>query len=234
MFFDYSSQDGRSASVPMPGGSIDGIANHRWSPVVQELHRQVADGPCRGRSIADARWGQTVPITAASTPFAFAQLAEFAPTNLAGPPSTIRSWASEIQISVVSQPLVFQRCLFQPDFGADVFSHFTDRAGKPARTAVGDGVDTSPRSRAWINTSKHHLFGDRVADLHGAARERFRFTGQLGRTERRAVDSVAPGAAADGNDQIIRLDLFSPPCPPGSCRRCRSRPAGCPGSRRSK
>ena len=58
----------------------------------------------------------------------------------------------------------------------------------------------SPRSRACEHHVEHHLFGDRVADLHRAAGERFAFAGQLGGAERGAVNAVAAGAAADGHD----------------------------------
>ena len=55
---------------------------------------------------------------------------------------------------------------------------------------------------------EHHLLGDRVADLHGAAGERFAFVRQLGAGERRAVNAVAARAAADGDDQIAGLRLL--------------------------
>ena len=53
-----------------------------------------------------------------------------------------------------------------------------------------------------------HLFGDGVADLYGTARKGFALAGQLGRTERGAVDPVAPGPSADGHGQVARLGLL--------------------------
>ena len=52
---------------------------------------------------------------------------------------------------------------------------------------------------------EHLLLGDGVADLHGAAGDLFRFARQLDGRERGPVDAVAPGAAADGDDQIAGL-----------------------------
>ena len=55
---------------------------------------------------------------------------------------------------------------------------------------------------------EHLLFGDGVADLHGAAADLFRFGGQLKRREGGAVDAVASGAAADGHDEIAGVRLL--------------------------
>ena len=52
---------------------------------------------------------------------------------------------------------------------------------------------------------EHFLLGDGVADLHRAAADLFRFGGQLDRGKRRPVDAVAPGAAADRDDQVAGL-----------------------------
>ena len=117
--------------------------------------------------------------------------------------STIRSWASEIQISVYDKPVVLERRSVEPDFGADLFPISPTARGKPAGAAIGDRVKQSAVAGLEDHV-EHHLFGDRVADLHGAAGDAFALAGQLGRAERRAVNAVAPGAPADRHDPIAR------------------------------
>ena len=62
---------------------------------------------------------------------------------------------------------------------------------------------------------EHHLLGDRVADLDRAAGDALALAGQLDRAERRPVDAVAAGPAADGDDQVARLDAACTTCPRG-------------------
>ena len=69
----------------------------------------------------------------------------------------------------VRQSRILQRSLIKPDFGADVFTHFTDGTAEAAGAAVGDGgVQIQIASRQ--DHIGHHLFGDRIADLHGSRR----------------------------------------------------------------
>ena len=103
----------------------------------------------------------------------------------------------------VGQALVFHRRAFQPHLGADLLAHLAHGAGESAGPAVGDGV----KQAAIAGLQNHvddHLFGDRVADLHRAAREAFALVRQFGRAERGAVNAVAAGAPADGHDVVAR------------------------------
>ena len=128
----------------------------------------------------------------------------------------------------VGQPFVFQRRGIQPDFRADVLTHFAHGAGEPAGAAIGDGV-----VQALIACHQHdiqqHFLRDGVADLDGAAGDRLALAGQFGRTERGSVNPIASGAAADRDDVIARLRLLPRLVAGQDARRCRSRPADCPG-----
>ena len=53
-----------------------------------------------------------------------------------------------------------------------------------------------------------HLLGDRVADLHGPAGDRFALAGQLGRAEGGPVDAVAAGPSTDGDDPVAQLNFL--------------------------
>ena len=91
---------------------------------------------------------------------------------------------------------------------APIFSPISPTAtGEAAGAAIGDGVVQAAIAGLQQHV-EHHLFGDGVADLHGAAGERFAFAGQFGGGERRAVDAVAAGSAADGDDQVAGLRLL--------------------------
>ena len=107
----------------------------------------------------------------------------------------------------VRQPFVLERNAVEPDFGADLFAHLADGAGKAAGAAIGDGVIQPAVARGQDHV-EHHLLGDGVADLHGAARNALAFAGQFGRAERGAVNAVAARAPADGHDVVAGLRFF--------------------------
>ena len=69
----------------------------------------------------------------------------------------------------VVEPVVFERGVFEPNAGAELFAHLTDGAGKTARPAVGDRmVQTAGGVIAGLKDHVEHLLlGDGVADLHG-------------------------------------------------------------------
>ena len=100
----------------------------------------------------------------------------------------------------VRQPFVFERGLFEPNFGADLLSHLADRARKAAGPAIGHRVK-QPSIAGLEQHIEHHLFGDRVADLHRAAASLFAFVRQFDARKRRAVNAIAARAAADGHDR---------------------------------
>ncbi len=108
----------------------------------------------------------------------------------------------------IRQAGVFERGPVEPDFGSRFLAHLADGAGESAGPAVGDGVNRAPGRAPCSKHVEQHFFGDGVADLHGAARQRFALAGQFGRGKRRAVNAVAAGAAADGHDQIAGLHSF--------------------------
>ena len=107
----------------------------------------------------------------------------------------------------IRQTVVFQRGFFEPHFGADFFAHLAHSARQATRAAIGHGVE-QPAIAGGEEHIEHHLFGDRVADLHGAAGDRFALAGQLRRTERGAVDAVAAGAATQHDDPVADFRRF--------------------------
>ena len=106
-------------------------------------------------------------MTVASTP-SDAHSADSSSHFSGGTARTIRSWASEIQISVYDKPFVLQRRAVQPDLGADLLAHLAHGAGEAAGAAVGHGVVQAAVAGGQQHV-QHHLLGDRVADLHRAA-----------------------------------------------------------------
>src|SRR5690606_7915772 len=104
----------------------------------------------------------------------------------------------------IRESLVLERGAFEPHLGTDLFPHFADGARQPARATVGDGVIEIAITGDHEGI-EHHLFGDRVSNLHRTARNRFTLTRQLGRTERRAVNAVTPRAATNNDDMVAWL-----------------------------
>ena len=133
----------------------------------------------------------------------------------------------------IRQAVVLDRRFVEPDLGPDLFAHLADGAGETAGAAIGHGV-VQPAVAGGQQHVEHHFLGDRVADLHGSAREAFALAGQFGRAERGAVDAVAAGAAAEGHDVVAGLRLLERFVARDAAPRCRNRPADCPGSARSK
>ncbi len=181
------------------------LAHHRRPAAVEKLHRQLADlvlailelQPPGGQELADHR---------GLDPFAFGQLGKRLP--LLGSDGQHHSLLGLGDPDFgVGQPLVLQRHAVEPDFGADRLPHFADGARKAAGAAVGNSVIQPPVAGREDHVEQH-LFGDRIADLHGAAREAFALVGQLGRAERGAVDAVAARASADGHDIVVGLRLL--------------------------
>ena len=86
-------------------------------------------------------------------------------------------------------------------------AHLADGRAEAARAAVGDRAEEAAVA-GLEDDVEDHLLGDRVADLDRAAGDRLALAGQLDRAERGAVDAVAAGPAADGDDPVARLDLL--------------------------
>ena len=124
-----------------------------------------------------------------------------------GTARTIRSWASEIQISVYESPCVLERRAVEVDLGADRLPISpTAELKPPAPQSV--IARKSPRSRAWRITSST-IFSVIALPICTAPPESDSLcAGQLGRAEGGAVDAVAAGAAADGDDPVAGLDLL--------------------------
>ena len=107
----------------------------------------------------------------------------------------------------VAQPLVLQRRGFEVHGRAEIRAHLADGGTEPAGAAVGDR-----REQAAVAGLQDHvlhlLLGDGVADLHRPAADRFRFVREFEAGERRAVNAVAAGPAADRDDQVAGLHLL--------------------------
>ena len=99
-----------------------------------------------------------------------AELLERRPLARSGTARTIRSWASEIQISVYDRPWYLSGARLELDLGAELRAHLADRRAEAAGAAVGDGAEEPPVARLDDHV-EHHLLGDGVADLDGAARD---------------------------------------------------------------
>ena len=94
--------------------------------------------------------------------------------------------------------------VLQLNVGAQLFAHFADGGGKTAGAAVGDGV-VEAGVPGCFDQLDEALFGDGIADLHGAAGLHVGCLVQLGGGEGGAVDAVATGASAEDNDTVARL-----------------------------
>ncbi len=107
----------------------------------------------------------------------------------------------------VGEPVVLERRPIEPHHGADLFSHLAHGAGEAPCSAIRDRVVQMSIAGGQHHV-EHHLFGDRVADLHGAAGEAFALASQFGGAECGAVNAVAAGAPAQSHDMIAGLWLF--------------------------
>ena len=73
----------------------------------------------------------------------------------------------------IREPLVLERRSLEIDLGAELGPHLADRRAEAAGAAVGDRVK-EPSVAGLDDHVEHHLLGDRVADLDGAARDAIR------------------------------------------------------------
>ncbi len=108
-----------------------------------------------------------------------------------------------------AQSSVLQRGFFEVDDCAGGFTHLADGGGESARAAIGHAV---VEGLAELVASPHDgverlLLGDGVADLHGVRELVGGGVLELGGGEGRAVNAIAAGAAAEGDDQIALLHL---------------------------
>ena len=124
-----------------------------------------------------------------------------------GTDSTIRSCASLIQISSCRNPAYFRGTFSSRTIRADFLAHLPDRAGKAAGAAVGDGGEEAAVAGREDHVG-HLLLSDGVADLHGMREFVGVRVGQFSAGKRRAVNPVAPGAAADQHHRVARLRLL--------------------------
>ncbi len=90
-----------------------------------------------------------------------------------------------------------------------MLAHFPHGAGESARSAIGNcGVETAAFMIAGGEDGiEDFLFGDGVADLDGVAEFSGMGVGEFGGTEGGAVDAVAAGAAAEGDDAVAGLGI---------------------------
>ena len=151
---------------------VNRLAHDRRPAVVQELHRQVGDLAARRYFSCSRPVGTNRPMTVASTPSERHSAAELVPLlGRHGQHHPLLGFGDPDL--GVREPLVLQRRPIEPHLGADLLAHLADGAREPAGAAVGDGV-IQPAVAGLQQHVEHHLLGDRVADLHGPARERFR------------------------------------------------------------
>ena len=97
---------------------------------------------------------------------------------------------------------VLERHEVELDVGTDAVGHLADRRRQSAGAAVGD------RRVEILGTDQHvdqQLLGDRVADLDARSRDRAGGGVHRQRRERRAADSVAPGATTEDDDAVARM-----------------------------
>ena len=150
-----------------------------------------------------------------------------------GTASTMRSCASDSQISQGCRPGYLSGTCSSSTRDAGVLAHLAHGRGEAARAAVGDG-GVQALVAGHQDGVQHHLFGDGVADLHRAAGDLAGLVGQLDGGEGRAVQAVAAGAPAEHHDQIAGPGACADARPRARCPRSRSRPAGWPCSPASK
>ncbi len=140
---------------------------------MQELHRQVADHRRRRTSAPAGRSARSWPMTVASTPFGARTAPRTRPTSSRGTARTIRSWASEIQISVYESPSYFSGAR-SSQTSAPISSPISPTALEKPPAPQSVTAVIQPAVAGGQQHVEHHLLGDRVADLHGAAGERLR------------------------------------------------------------
>ena len=107
----------------------------------------------------------------------------------------------------VGQPFVLERGFIEPDFRSNLAPHLTHRAGKSARTAIGDGGVQAPVAGGQQHVH-HHFLGDGVADLHGSAGDFLALARQFRTAEGRPVYAIPPGPPAEGHNQVVGPRLF--------------------------
>ena len=174
---------------------------------MEEVHRQVGHrsrpGSARsaGRSATNcAEVGRLDAFAVGAEPCSSGQFS-------GGTARTIRSWASEIQISVYESPSYFSGARLELDLGAESRPISpTAELKPPAPQSVIER--NSPRSRAWRTTSRTIFSVIALPICTAPPGEGFALAGQLGRAERGAVDAVAAGPAADGDDPVAGLDVL--------------------------
>ena len=181
------------------------LPHNRRPSIVQERHRHFTDSLfavlqcqhfCRRKFPQDGRFNRFVTAQFLKRfPVFFWDRKHHALLSFGDPNFSVR------------QTFVLQRNSVQPNLGTQLFAHFTDGTGITTRTTIGNG-----RVKIQVARLEHHvhqhLLSDRVANLHRPTRSNIARLGQLCRTERRAVNSIASGLATDGNDQIIGLGFF--------------------------
>ncbi len=115
----------------------------------------------------------------------------------------MRSWASEIQISVYERPSYFSGTR-SSQTSAPIFSPISPTALEKPPAPQSVTALYSPRSRAASSTSSS-IFSVMALPICTAPPESvLALAGQLGGAERGAVDAVAAGPPADGHDQVAR------------------------------
>ena len=215
-----------AANVPVPeqgnevGGGVEPLGQrqrtlrsgrerrgpgHRRASLVQEVHRQVA---------------HDLAVVAEGEPAGGDELAEVGRLDVLGlaegpqrRPGRRRHRQDHPFLRLrdpdlgVGEPLVLERGSLQVDERAEVGPHLADRRAEAPGAAVGDRMEEAAVAGLEDHV-EHHLLGDRVADLHGAAGERLALAGQLGRAERRTVDPVASGSSSQGDDPVAGLNLL--------------------------
>ena len=164
-----------------------------------------AGTPVSRSSTTSPRWRTTrrpspvkVPRSASSTPWR-SQRARSSARRSGGTATTIRSWASDSQISHGARPGYLSGAGGQLDVGAGALGHLADGRRQPAGAAVGD------RRPQVVGAGEHvdqQLLGDRVADLHAGPGDLAGRGVHRGAGERRPADAVAPGAPAEHDDAV--------------------------------
>ena len=171
--------------------------------------------------------GTKVPITVASTPSECAQIGQLLPTlrrhgqhhpflGLGDPDLGVR------------EPFVFQRHAIELDLGADMLAHFAHGAGEAAGAAIGDGV-VQPAVAAASSTSSN-IFSVIALPICTAPPETVSLW--LVSSAELKVAPWMPSRPVRPPRATIRSPAWAACgiCRGGSGRRCRNRPAGCPGS----
>ena len=107
----------------------------------------------------------------------------------------------------IRKPVVLQRHLVQPNLRTGLLAHLADRTRIPTGTAVSHRVVQI--KIASLQQHVHgHFFSHRVTDLNRTTGRDVAIFGKLRTAERRPVDPIATGLAADRNDQVARFDFF--------------------------